>query len=186
MLYSIYLFDDILHLSGRSEFQNMWRRWIMDENGGNATIWDEMKSQGCQHSNSSSKRGKDKIMDGYLGLLKQSTTNWMLKTEISSCTVLEATSLQSGHWQDHAPTPPHLWKALRQRGNFFVPSSFCWLLVIWRIVLYNQDCWEKYQQPQISRWYHPSGRKWRGTKELLHEDERGGLKSWLKAQHSKN
>ena len=24
---------------------------------------------------------------------------------------------------------------------------------------WNQDCWEKYQQPQICRWYHPYSRK---------------------------
>ena len=30
------------------------------------------------------------------------------------------------------------------------------------------------------------GRKWRGTKKLLDEGERGEWKSWLKAQHSEN
>ena len=45
---------------------------------------------------------------------------------------------------------------------------------------WNQDCQEKYQQPQICRWYHPNGRKWRGTKEPLDEGERGAWKSWLK------
>ena len=45
--------------------------------------------------------------------------------------------------------------------------------------------WEKYQQPQICRWYHSNGRKQRGTKEPL-EGERGQWKSWLKTQHSKN
>ena len=45
---------------------------------------------------------------------------------------------------------------------------------------WNQDCWEKYQQPQICRWYHPYGRKWRGTKEPLDESERGEWKNWLK------
>ena len=30
------------------------------------------------------------------------------------------------------------------------------------------------------------GRKWRRTKELLDEGERGEWKSWLKAQHSEN
>ena len=44
----------------------------------------------------------------------------------------------------------------------------------------------KYQQPQICRWHHPYGRKWRGTEELLDESERRGWKSWLKTQHSKN
>ena len=49
-----------------------------------------------------------------------------------------------------------------------------------------QDCREKYQQPQICRWHHPYGRKWRRTKESLDESERREWKSWLKTQHSKN
>ena len=40
--------------------------------------------------------------------------------------------------------------------------------------------------PQICRWQHPYGRKWRRTKEPLDESERGEWKSWLKTQHSKN
>ena len=51
---------------------------------------------------------------------------------------------------------------------------------------WNQDCREKYQQPQICRWYRPNGRKQIGTKEPLDEVERGDCKSWLKAQHSQN
>ena len=47
----------------------------------------------------------------------------------------------------------------------------------------NKDCQEKYQQPQICRWYHPHGRKWR-TKEPLDEGNKE-WKSWLKTQHSK-
>ena len=50
---------------------------------------------------------------------------------------------------------------------------------------WNQDCWEKYQQSQICRWYHSYGRKWRGTKEPLDKGERE-WKSCLKTQHSKN
>ena len=37
-----------------------------------------------------------------------------------------------------------------------------------------------------SRWHHPYGRKWRGTKKPLDESLRGEWKSWLKAQHSEN
>ena len=37
-----------------------------------------------------------------------------------------------------------------------------------------------------SRWHHPYGRKWRGTKKPLDESERGEWKSWLKIQHSEN
>ena len=32
---------------------------------------------------------------------------------------------------------------------------------------WNQDFWEKYQQPQICRWHHPYGRKWEELKSLL-------------------
>ena len=51
---------------------------------------------------------------------------------------------------------------------------------------WNQDCWEKYQQPQICRWYHSNGRKWRETKEPLEEGERGELKAGLKVNIQKN
>ena len=47
------------------------------------------------------------------------------------------------------------------------------------ITSWNQNCWEKYPYPQICIWYHPNGRKWRGTKEPL-EGERAEWKSWLK------
>ena len=54
------------------------------------------------------------------------------------------------------------------------------------ITSWNDDHQEKYQQPQIGRWYHSNGRKWTGTKEPLDESERGEWKSWLKAQQSEN
>ena len=41
---------------------------------------------------------------------------------------------------------------------------------------WNQDCGEKYQQPQICRWHHLYGRKWR-TKEPLDESKRRVKKS---------
>ena len=41
-------------------------------------------------------------------------------------------------------------------------------------------------EPQICKWHHPYGRKQRGTKEPLDEDERAEWKSWLKTHHSKN
>ena len=48
------------------------------------------------------------------------------------------------------------------------------------VTSWNQDCWDKYQQPQICRWHHSNGIKWRETKEPLEEGERGEWKSWLK------
>ena len=38
----------------------------------------------------------------------------------------------------------------------------------------------------LYRWHHWNGRKWRGTKEPLDENERGEWKSWLKIRHSNN
>ena len=38
----------------------------------------------------------------------------------------------------------------------------------------------KYQSPQICRWHHPYGRKWRRTKEPLDESEKVGLKLNIK------
>ena len=52
------------------------------------------------------------------------------------------------------------------------------------ITSWNQDFQGKNQEPQIHRWHHPCGRKWRRTKEPL--DERGEWKSWLKTPHSEN
>ena len=49
-------------------------------------------------------------------------------------------------------------------------------------IISQQDRWDKYQQPQICRWYHPNGRKWRGTKETPDEGEREEWKSWLKTK----
>ena len=65
-------------------------------------------------------------------------------------------------------------------------QSTSWEMLDWIKTSWNQDCQEKYQQPQICRWYHPYGRKRRRTKEPLDESERGEWKSWLKTQHSEN
>ena len=40
--------------------------------------------------------------------------------------------------------------------------------------------------PQICRWHHPYGRRWREAKKPLDESERGEQKSWPKAHHSEN
>ena len=43
----------------------------------------------------------------------------------------------------------------------------------------DEDCWEKYQWPQICK-------KWQKARTKVPLDERGEWKSWLKTQHSKN
>ena len=45
---------------------------------------------------------------------------------------------------------------------------------------WNQDCWGNYQQPQICRWHHPNGRKWKWTKEPLVEVKEESIKAGLK------
>ena len=50
--------------------------------------------------------------------------------------------------------------------------STLWKCMAGWVTSWNQDRWEKHQQPQIWGWCHSSGKKWRGTKELL--DEAGG------------
>ena len=48
------------------------------------------------------------------------------------------------------------------------------------VTSWNEDCWEKYHQPQVCRWYHSNGRKRRETKEPFDEGERREWKSRLK------
>ena len=63
----------------------------------------------------------------------------------------------------------------------YMQSTSC-KMPYWRSTSWNQDCQEKYQYPQICRWHHPYGRKWR-IKESL--GEWGEWKSWCKAQLQK-
>ena len=54
------------------------------------------------------------------------------------------------------------------------------------ITSWNQDCQEKYQQPQIRRWYHFNGRKWKGTKKpLMRVKEESEKASWKLGIHKK-
>ena len=65
-------------------------------------------------------------------------------------------------------------------------QSTSWEMLGWMKHKLGSDCQDKYQQPQICRWHHPNGTKWRETKEPLVEGERGEWKSWPKTQHTKN
>ena len=48
------------------------------------------------------------------------------------------------------------------------------------ITSWNQDFQEKYQQPQICRWYHSNDRMQRGIEESLNKGEEESEKSGLK------
>ena len=56
------------------------------------------------------------------------------------------------------------------------------------VTSWNQDCQEKYQQPEICRWHHSKGRKWKGTKQPLMsmkgESEKASLKLNIKKLRS--
>ena len=76
-------------------------------------------------------------------------------------------------------------------GKEYIKAEYCHPVYLtyvqstsWEMLGWNQDCQEKYQQPQLCWWHHPYGRKWRGTKKPLDESVSGEWKSWLKAQHS--
>ena len=67
------------------------------------------------------------------------------------------------HWNRRCPLPEYPQLSV---GEFIKP-------VVRRI-------------PQICRWHHPYGRKWRRTKELLDESENGEWKGCLNTQHSED
>ena len=50
---------------------------------------------------------------------------------------------------------------------------------------WNQDCWEKYQQPQLCRW-HPLWQKVKRNQTASWCRWKREWKNWLKTQHSKN
>ena len=53
----------------------------------------------------------------------------------------------------------------------------CW---VGRLISWNQDCQEKYQQPQTCRWYHFNGIKQTWTEESLDDGNRESAKAGLK------
>ena len=79
-----------------------------------------------------------------------------------------------------------------QQGCLLSPclfNSICWAYhetcqAGW-VTSWNQDMWEKHQQPQIRRWYHSNDREQRGTKEPLDEGEGGEWKSPFKTKYLK-
>ena len=66
----------------------------------------------------------------------------------------------------------HNWSDLAAAAEYIMQNAGLDWIISW-----NQDCQEKYQQPQICRWCPSNGREWRGTQELLDEVEIGEWKS---------
>ena len=76
------------------------------------------------------------------------------------------------------------WEGSTTRLFIVTPVTSCEMLAGW-VISWNQDCGEKYQQPQKCTWYHFNDRKQRGTKEPLDEGARGEWKSRFKTQYLK-
>ena len=56
--------------------------------------------------------------------------------------------------------------------NLTYTQSTSWETLEWKKHKLESSCWEKYQYPQICRWYYHYGKKWRRIKEALDESER--------------
>ena len=79
---------------------------------------------------------------------------------------------------------PHMEQTVSRSGKEYIKAVYChpayltymqstsWEMLDWMSTSWNQDFREKYQQPQICRWYYSYGTK-RRTKEPLDESERG-------------
>ena len=59
-------------------------------------------------------------------------------------------------------------------------QSTSWETLGWKKHKLESRLLGKISNPQICRWHHSYGRKWKRTKEPLDESERGEWKSWLK------
>ena len=90
------------------------------------------------------------------------------------------------------------WQTGSKLGKEYIKTVYCHLAYLTSIQSTSWETlgWKKHKLESRlpgkisitsdSRWYHPYGRKWRGTQKPLDESESGEWKSWLKAQHSEN
>ena len=126
------------------------------------------------------------------------TTNWKILKEMGipdhlTCLVRNCMQLKKQQLElDMEQRTCLNWE--RSMSRLYIVTLLIWLICrvynekCWAgwSTSWNHDCQKKYQSPQICRWHHPYGKKQRGTKVTSDESERGGWKSWLKTQHSKN
>ena len=68
----------------------------------------------------------------------------------------------------------------------YMQNTSCEMLGWMKLTLESRLLGEISTTSHMPRWYHSNGRKRRGTKKPLNEDEIAEWKSWLKIQHSDN
>ena len=103
------------------------------------------------------------------------TTNWKILKEMGIPDLLTCLlrNLYAGHEATvrtrHGITDCFKIGKEVHQGYILSPClfNFCSKCQDGWLTSWNQDCWEKYQQHQICRLYHPDSRKWRGTKKPL-------------------
>ena len=121
-----------------------------------------------------------RIYPKYLGIIWEYQTT--LPASWETCMQVKKQELESDmeQWTGSKLGKEHI-KAVYCHSAYlaYMQSTLC-EMPDWMNHSWNQDCWEKYQQPQICKWYYPKGRKWRGTKEppmkVKEESEKAGLK----------
>ena len=114
------------------------------------------------------------------------TTNWKILKEIEIPDHLTCLQRNLYAGQEAAVRTSQEQQTGSKLGKEYVKALYChaayltsmqstsWEVLGWMCsTSWNQDCWKKYQRPQICRWHHPNGTKQRGTKEPLEEGERG-------------
>ena len=147
-------------------------------------MWRNQKSN-CQHLLDHRNKKRIPEKSASLTMLKPLTvlitTNWKILKDMGKpdhCTCL-LRNLYAG--QQGAVRTGHEIMTGSKLRKVSIKTVYCPLAYLtymqstsskmlgWMTHSWTQDRWEKYQQPQICRWYHFNGRKWRGTKEPFDE-----------------
>ena len=163
--------------------------------------WQRNQRSNCQHIIEKAKNSRKTSTFAWLTMLK-SLTVWITKkkkkklwkileeTRVSDHLTCLLRNLYAG--QEATVRTRHGTMTGSKLGKEYVKAVYChpayltymqstsWEMLEWMNHSWNQDCREKYQEPQICRWHHSNGRKGRGTKEPLDECERGEWKTVLK------
>ena len=163
----------------RSALGFLWKHWCWSWNSNTlATSCEELthwKRLWCWEGLGAGREGDDRGWDGGMASLSRWTWVWM--------------NSRSWLWTGK---PGMLWFMWLQRvGHDWATELNLSLNLYAEYIMSNAYLCEVQtgikipernikKNPQICRWHHPHGRKWRGTKEPLDESERGEWNIWLR------